>query len=81
MSFPLVSVSLSGDFSTPEWSLRGHGHVIAASIIRGQPKIEARILLDGQPIYRSLHETPAAAAAELVALRGHWAREGWHEEG
>ena len=62
-----------------EWSLHGDGHVIAAAIVRDEPKIEARILLDGRPLYRSRHTTWASATEELVALRGHWARNGWIE--
>ena len=67
----------------PAWSLYGDGHVIAAAIVKDVVKnaviIEARILLDGTLLYRSRHATWASAAEELVALRGHWAREGWIE--
>jgi hypothetical protein len=64
---------------TPAWSLYGDGHVIAAAIVLDEPNVEARITLDGQVLYRSRHATWASAAAELVALRGQWAREGWLE--
>jgi hypothetical protein len=73
-------VSLTTSFAAvpiPKWSLRGDGHVIAASIIEDSPNVEARILLDGRLLYRSRHNSRAAAEQELVALRGHWAREGW----
>jgi hypothetical protein len=63
----------------PAWSLYGEGHVLAAAIVLDEPKIEARITLDGQVLYRSRHATWASAAEELVALRGQWAREGWLE--
>ena len=63
----------------PAWSLYGDGHVIAAAIVKDDFIIEARILLDGTLLYRSRHATWASAAEELVALRGHWAREGWIE--
>ena len=67
----------------PAWSLYGDGHVIAAAIVKDVVKnavtIEAQILLDGTLLYRSRHATWASAAEELVALRGHWAREGWIE--
>jgi hypothetical protein len=63
----------------PEWSLYGDGHVLAATIVREEPNVEARILLDGNVLYRSRHATRAAAAAELVALRGQWSRNGWIE--
>lgn len=76
---PLSSVLDGSQMAVPEWSLHGDGHVIAATIVPGEPTIEARILLDGRLLYRSRHATRAAAAAELVALRGQWAREGWVE--
>lgn len=63
----------------PAWSLYGNGHVIAAAIVRDHHNVEARILLDGELLYRSRHTTLALAAEELGALRGHWAREGWIE--
>ena len=66
-------------FPMPTWSLYGDGHVIAAAIVSDEPKVEAHIMLDGQLLYRSRHTTMAAATAELVAIRGHWAREGWLE--
>ena len=63
--------------AVPKWSLHGDGHVIAASIVQDFPSVEARILLDGRLLYRSRHISRDAAEQELVALRGHWAREGW----
>ena len=83
MSYDLMTASsLNGRFVAmpmPEWSLYADGHIIAASIVREELNIEARILLDGEVLYRSRHATWAAAAAELVSLRGQWAREGWLE--
>lgn len=65
--------------AAPEWSLYGDGHVIAGAIVRDHVTVEAQILLDGRLLYRSRHPSQAAAEEELVALRGHWAREGWIE--
>jgi hypothetical protein len=66
--------------TVPRWSLYTDGHVIAGAIVQGEdPSIEAQILLDGQPLYRSRHPSRDAAERELIALRGHWAREGWLE--
>jgi hypothetical protein len=62
-----------------QWSLYGDGHVIAGALVPDSRATEARILLDGSPIYRSRHMSRAAAEQELLALRGHWAREGWTE--
>jgi hypothetical protein len=62
-----------------EWYLYGHGHVLSALIVRDEPRIEARILLDGQLLYRSRHATMASAAAELGSLRGRWTLDGWQE--
>jgi hypothetical protein len=53
--------------------------VLAATIVREHASIEARVLLDGHPLYRSRHTTWASAAEELVALRGQWASDGWLE--
>jgi len=77
--FSFGPTPLVATLPAPAWSLYGDGHVIAAAIVRDEPNIEARITLDGQPLYRSRHATWASAAAELVALRGQWAREGWLE--
>jgi hypothetical protein len=79
---PSVSASVvtSPSFAmpVPEWSLYGDGHVIAGAIVeRGELNIEAQILLDGLLLYRSRHASRAVAEQELVALRGHWAGEGW----
>jgi hypothetical protein len=73
MAFPLDGSTI------PKWSLYTNGHVIAGAIVQGDPIIEAQILLDGQPLYRSRHTSRDAAERELIALRGHWAREGWLE--
>jgi hypothetical protein len=64
---------------TAAWSLYGDGHVLAATIVRERASVEARVLLDGHPLYRSRHMTWASAAEELVALRSQWAGEGWLE--
>jgi hypothetical protein len=75
-----VSVVTSPQFGppVPEWSLYGDGHVIAGAIVeRDELNIEAQILLDGLLLYRSRHSSRSVAVEELVALRGHWAREGW----
>ena len=80
--FPLRSgfgPSVSELLPVPAWSLYGDGHVIAAAIVRDAPNIEAHIILDGQLLYSSRHASMSAAAEELVALRGQWAREGWLE--
>ena len=78
----VMTTTLSGPDVTapvPAWSLYGDGHVIAAAIVKDDLTIETQILLDGTLLYRSRHATWASAAEELVALRGHWAREGWIE--
>jgi hypothetical protein len=77
--FNFGPTSFDAALPAPAWSLYGEGHVIAAAIVRDEPKIETRITLDGQVLYRSRHPTWASAAAELVALRGQLAREGWLE--
>jgi hypothetical protein len=64
---------------TPAWSLYGDGHVIVAALVCDEPNIEAQIMLDGQVLYRSRHSSLAEAAAELGALRGQLARDGWLE--
>jgi hypothetical protein len=64
---------------SPEWSLYGEGHVIAGSIIVGEIHVEAQILLDGTLLYRSRHSSHDVAREELMALRGHWANEGWSD--
>jgi hypothetical protein len=64
---------------TAAWSLYGDGHVLAAAIVHERASIEARVLLDGHPLYRSRHTTWASAAEELVALRSQWASDGWLE--
>ena len=77
----VTTIFASADVShpVPSWSLYGDGHVIVGAIVRDELVIEAQILLDGRLLYRSRHPTCEAAAAELVALRGQWAREGWIE--
>jgi len=75
----LVAFTVDVPLPPPEWSLYGDGHVIAAAIVRNEPNVEARITFDGSVLYRSRHATWASAAAELVALRGQWARDGWLE--
>jgi hypothetical protein len=65
--------------AVPRWSLYTDGHVIAGAIVHCDPTIEAQILLDGKPLYRSRHASRDAAERELIALRGRWAREGWVE--
>jgi hypothetical protein len=65
--------------SAPVWSLYGDGHVIAGTLIVAPLHVEAQILLDGALLYRSRHRSPAVAREELMALRGHWASEGWSE--
>ena len=77
--FRLVPADFGPSLPVPAWSLYGNGHVIAAAIVLVEPNIEAHILLDGRPLYRSRHASMASAAEELVALRGQWAREGWLE--
>ena len=77
--FRLVPAGFGTTIPVPAWSLYGNGHVIAAAIVRDEPNIEARILLDGCVLYRSRHQSMASAAEELVALRGQWSREGWLE--
>jgi hypothetical protein len=64
--------------SVPQWWLHGDGHVIAGAIVeRNALSIEAQILLDGVPLYRSRHATRAIAEEELATLRGRCARDGW----
>jgi len=64
----------------PYWWLRDKDHVIAgALVIKNDFNIEAQILLDGLPLYRSRHTTRAVAEEELASLRGQCAREGWRE--
>ena len=65
--------------ATPEWSLYGDGHVIAGAIVVSDVHVEAQILLDGALLYRSRHNSHDVARRELMALRGHWANEGWSE--
>ncbi len=60
-----------------EWALNNAGHILAGTIVIHDANIEAQVLLDGRPLYRSRHATRAVAEQELVALRGHWASEGW----
>ena len=76
---PFVSADTSAAGALHQWSLYGEGHVIAGAIVPDHRTIEAHVLLDGLPIYRSRHVSLASAEEELVALRGHWAREGWIE--
>ena len=62
----------------PQWWLHAEGHVIAGAILeRNALGIEAQILLDGVPLYRSRHSTRAIAEQELAALRGRCTRDGW----
>jgi hypothetical protein len=62
----------------PQWWLHGEGHVIAGAIVEWNAlSIEAQILLDGVPLYRSRHPTRAIAEQELAVLRGQCARDGW----
>jgi hypothetical protein len=69
---PMIAVPV------PQWWLHTEGHVIAGAIVeRNALSIEAQILLDGVPLYRSRHATRAIAEQELTALRGQCTREGW----
>ena len=77
--FRFVPAPFGAATSMPAWSLYVDGHVIAAAIVQDEPNIEARIILDGSLLYCSRHVSLASAAAELVALRGQWARDGWLE--
>ena len=62
----------------PQWWLHGDGHIISGAIVeRNALSIEAQILLDGVPLYRSRHTSRAVAEEELAALRGRCARDGW----
>jgi len=70
-------MSETSDIALPEWSLYGEGHVIAGAIVERDLSIEAQILLDGTPLYRSRHTSRAVAEEELGALRGQWAEQGW----
>ena len=64
--------------SAPQWWLRSEGHVLAGVlVVRDHLNIEAQIVLDGTPLYRSRHSTRAIAEEELAELRGQCAREGW----
>jgi len=66
--------------SIPQWWLHSEGHVVAGAIVeRHALGIEAQLLLDGVPLYRSRHATRANAEEELAELRGRCAREGWTE--
>jgi hypothetical protein len=60
-----------------EWTLYDDGHILAGAIVERDANVEAQILLDGQPLYRSRHASRDVAERELVSLRGRWAREGW----
>jgi hypothetical protein len=51
--------------------------VLAASIARDDPFVEARILLDGTLIYRSRHASYDEAQREVLALRAQWTGDGW----
>jgi hypothetical protein len=63
-----------------EWSLYGEGHVLAGTLVALDVNaVEAQILLDGHLLYRSRHMSRDVAREELMALRGHWANEGWSE--
>ena len=73
------SAAGSPSSAAPEWSLYGNGHVIAGAIVIGAAHVEAQILLDGALLYRSRHNSHDVAREELMALRGHWANEGWSE--
>jgi hypothetical protein len=46
-------------------------------VIRDHVNIEAQILLDGTPLYRSRHSTRAVAEEELAQLCGQCTRDGW----
>ena len=63
--------------SEQEWSLFAEGHVVAGAIVVRDALVEAQIRLDGHLLYSARHASRAFAEDELVALRGHWAREGW----
>ena len=64
--------------SVPQWWLHVDGHVISGAIVERTPlSIEAQILLDGVPLYRSRHASRAVAEEELAVLRGQCTREGW----
>jgi hypothetical protein len=73
---PIVAVSES-QVAVHAWSLYGVGHVLAASIARDDPFVEARILLDGTLIYRSRHASYDEAQREVLALRAQWTGDGW----
>lgn len=75
----LQSFAAASSSTAPEWSLYGNGHVIAGAIIVGGIDVEAQILLDGALLYRSRHKSHDVAREELMALRAHWANEGWSD--
>jgi hypothetical protein len=76
----LSVVTSSEAVPVPYWWLRDNDHVIAgALVVRDDFNVEAQILLDGLPLYRSRHTTRAVAEEELAALRGQCTREGWQE--
>jgi len=79
--FPDGSIPASFGTLSPRWSLWDHGHMIAGALVEHNPTIEAHILLDGRLLYRSRHTSRDAAEQELLALRGHWTREGWLDAG
>jgi hypothetical protein len=64
--------------TSPKWWLQNEGHVLAGVlVVRDHVNIEAQILLDGTPLYRSRHSTRAVAEEELAQLCGQCARDGW----
>jgi hypothetical protein len=75
-----ISVSTTAPVASGlEWSLFAEGHVVAGAIVVRDALVEAQIRLDGHLLYSARHASRAFAENELVALRGHWAREGWTE--
>ena len=64
--------------AAPQWRLRSEGHLLAGVIVvRDHMNVEAQILLDGSPLYRSRHSTRAVAEEELAQLFGQCERDGW----
>ena len=75
---PAVTTSPYPGMPLPEWALCCDGHVIVGTIaVRDDFSIEAQIVLDGVPLYRSRHISRMVAEEELMALRGYWESAGW----
>ena len=62
-------------FPTPQWWVRHGDHVIAGAIAPiDEQRVEALILLNGQPLYRSRHSSRESAERELERMHAQFDR-------